>query len=234
MKSRTPILISLSIAYVALACLLYDLFTALLGDSSLLWGDMFSQIAIKLQHMSVYLYLLLAVLYVLMLLHIVHLARVNNYERERENKSTVMSNSTVISITKETELAPPPVETKETLLDEPMPKPTPELCLNYWKSDGQEGPVLRMSFEELRRRGGSLTMGQAERSDLSFGDASLALRHAELRLTPDGGLSIIHLPSGVPGSLRVNDRLVDVGQSVSIEGMANIYLGATHIVIRTR
>lgn len=224
MKKQTVIILLVSIIYAVIAYLLYELVVAMLGHHSIVWGDMFKHLSIKLQEFSLYVYLLLGVLYVLMIMHVVQLTSAI----KRQPESVRINESEMSSVT------PPTVTVRHRKNGgEEASRPAPELCLSYWDKNGQEGENLRMTFAELRSRGG-LTLGQSGHSNLSFGDASMALRHAELSLTPDGHLSITHLPSGVPNSMRVNGRNLDLGQSMNIEGMAELYLGATHIVIRTR
>lgn len=226
MKKHIGIILFVCTSYAVIACVLYELVMDMLGHNTMLWGGAFNQFVVKTQGVSMYMFMLLAVVYVLMILHIVYICVMAGRHRAPQR-------SIAIEMQSETgEMVPLSGQYGDARREEAS-RPAPELCLSYWDKNGQEGENLRMTFAELRSRGG-LTLGQSGHSNLSFGDASMALRHAKLSLTPDGHLSITHLPSGVPNSMRVNGRNLDLGQSMNIEGMAELYLGATHIVIRTR
>lgn len=228
MNRNTLLVILISVTYAIIAYLLFELTKAVLGLHSLLWGNTFSHYVVKFQTVSLYIYLLLGVLYTMMLAHIVYMIVTAKPQPRRDATTTriPLPSETMTDFTFPTEKVNRPEEKKAC-------RPAPEFCLKYWKQDGEEGQSVRMKFEELRKRG-SLILGQPDYAHLSFGDSALAPRHAELLISPEGHLNIKHLMSGAPNSLRLNGHNLDMGQSMRIEGTADIFLGATHIIIRTR
>lgn len=255
------ILFVLAVVYALVGCLLFTLAQTLEGTPTL-WSSLLVGWEGGLKAQSNYVYLVVYLVCALMTLHLIYMTALlllqensasgsdgagadrGDYARERRREdcrggrstgySGLLGEESFVDVFKKSAGDKRRVKDKPVQrdADEQAQSSSTELCINYWER-GQEGKRVRMSFAQLRRRG-ALRLGQPGRSDIGFSDASLAPRHAEVRLLEDHRLVFKHLLSGVQDSVRVNGRLLPPGGEVVLDGMTDIYMGLTHLVIRIR
>ena len=205
--------------YVLLGALLSSVINALCGGETI-WGDLFTDMARECDGYEFVLKAALTVVLVGMVLHLVWVGMGVRHSQKKEAREAARQKiEQTFADRKPTEI----VASTRIVKEEPT------ICISWHAVDNTTGST-ELTFETLRRHGG-WSIGQPGHSDLGLNDAALATRQLLLYMENHDRLAIKHFPIGREGSVRVNGKPLEPGQSQDLDGKTHVAVGGSRISI---